>query len=304
MRIKKAIISILVCALLLSACDYIVLPEEEASSGLVSKGWHAFVTNVGKSDTGDLRIDITLRNDTADWSAFQTTPNTPAILTTSDGKTSNCEKVVVSTGGHRLAPGFQIRGYTGGTKAKPETQLLYVECQGANASAGAKLSFDYTYFTGQYNYYDKTANKTNATMELSLDEITKDLKYPVAEKIDGLIQKSDTKITALNKCILTLTGAVRTDKGMDFQWMNTNPGEYPSYVHIGIPPVVGVDGIIYGNYESPDIASVPVSGAGKSSEWKTSVVLPKEATGLYILLSVESKQQRLFANYAIDITDK
>jgi hypothetical protein len=31
--------------------------------------------------------------------------------------------------------------------------------------------------------------------------------------------------------------------------------------------------------------------------------VPADVGGLYILLSVESKKQRLFVNYAIDITD-
>jgi len=34
------------------------------------------------------------------------------------------------------------------------------------------------------------------------------------------------------------------------------------------------------------------------------VVVPKDAGGQYILLSVESGKQRLFANYAIDISGK
>jgi hypothetical protein len=47
-----------------------------------------------------------------------------------------------------------------------------------------------------------------------------------------------------------------------------------------------------------------VTGAGKTAEWTTEVAVPREATGLYILLSVESGKQRLYANYAVDITDK
>ena len=66
------------------------------------------------------------------------------------------------------------------------------------------------------------------------------------------------------------------------------------------PPVVPA--ITYGLYESPDIASTPVAGAGKTAEWTTDVAAPKDVKGLYILLSVESKKQRLFSNYAVDIT--
>jgi hypothetical protein len=305
MRINKAIFPILVCALLICACEYIVLPEEEgASVPTESRGWSAFVTNVGKSDAGDLHIDLAIRNDTADWSAMEAAAGKPAILTSGNGKTTNCEAVFMGTGGHRLAPGFVMRGYIAGTKAEPITQLIYVECKGAEVSSGSKLSIGYTYYTGQYNYYDKEANKTNANLEINLDEVVSDLKYPVATPIDGLIQKSDIEMIALNDCILTLTGIERTEKGLQFKWQNNNPGEYPTYVHVGIPPVIGDDGIIYGRYESPDIASVPVAGGGKTSEWTTEVAVPKDVKGLYILLSVESGKQRLFANYALDITDK
>ena len=62
---KKALIPILVCALLTLACSYIVLPEKPSTPKAVkSKGWSAVVTNVGKNDAGDLHIDITIRNET------------------------------------------------------------------------------------------------------------------------------------------------------------------------------------------------------------------------------------------------
>jgi hypothetical protein len=43
---------------------------------------------------------------------------------------------------------------------------------------------------------------------------------------------------------------------------------------------------------------------GGEAEWTTEVAVPQDATGLYILLSVESGKQRLYTNYAVDITDK
>ena len=106
------------------ACVYIVLPEDleqPESQETVAIGWAGIVTNVGKSDAGDLRIEITIRNDTGDWSAMKVVDGKPAVLT-SDGKSSNCETIFFGTGGHRLAPGFQMRGYTAGTKAEPATQ--------------------------------------------------------------------------------------------------------------------------------------------------------------------------------------
>lgn len=304
MRIKTTLIAVLACALLLCACDYIVLPEEDAPTSTASKDWSAVVTNVGKTDAGDLHVDITLRNETADWSTMQAATDKPAVLTSGDGKTTNCDTVFVSTGGHRLAPGFQMRGFVAWAKTEPKTQLIYVECKGAAAAPGSKLSFDYTYYTGDYNFYDQQANKVNARMELNLDQVSEDLKYPIAVPIEGLIQKESATLNAINACVLTLTDVQRTDAGLQFKWQTSNPGEYPTYIHIGAPPVIGEDGIIYGLYESPHLASAPITGAGKTAEWTTNVAVPQDAKGLYILLSVESGKQRLFTHYAVDITDK
>jgi len=305
MSIKKALIPILACALLLSACDYIVLPEDlDAPASTASKGWSAVVSNVGKSDAGDLHIDITLRNETADWSAMKAAPDKPAMLTAGDGKTSNCDTVFVSTGGHRLAPGFQMRGYIAGTKAEPQIQLIYVECKDAAAAPGSKLYINYSYVTGEYNYYYPEENKVDSMLEVNLDEVATDLKYPIAEPIEGSIQKPGTEMTAINDVVLTLTDVTRTDTGMQFKWQTANPGEYPSYVHIGNPPVIGADGIFYGFYESPDLVSVPITPAGDKADWTTDVVVPNDVKGFFIMLSVESKKQRLFVNYAVDIADK
>jgi len=49
---------------------------------------------------------------------------------------------------------------------------------------------------------------------------------------------------------------------------------------------------------------VRIITAGKTAKWTTKAAVPKEVKVLYILLSVESVKQRLFANYCIDITDK
>ena len=148
------------------------------------------------------------------------------------------------------------------------------------------------------------ANKADGKLELNLDQVATDLTYPIAEPVEGLVQKPDVEIIALNKCALALTGVERTDTGMQFAWQTFNPGEYPTYVHIGNPPVIGEDGILYGHYETPDIVSVPVTPAGDTAEWTTEVAVPQDVKGLYILLSVESGKARLFTNYAVDVTDK
>jgi hypothetical protein len=149
MSIKKALIPLLVIILFQYACAYIVLPEEEGSLGSAdSKGWSAVATKIGKSEAGDLHIDLTIRNETGDWSAMQAAPGKPAVLTAGDGKTTSCDIIYFGTGGHRLAPGFQIRGFTAGTKAQPEIQPVYVECEGAEAVPGSELSIDYSYADG------------------------------------------------------------------------------------------------------------------------------------------------------------
>jgi hypothetical protein len=74
--------------------------------------------------------------------------------------------------------------------------------------------------------------------------------------------------------------------------------------HIGIPPVIGEDGIIYGAYVTIDMPEVPLTPAESKVEWTTEVAVPEEISGLYILLSVESKKPRTYLNYLLDITDR
>ncbi|MBI2332576.1 MAG: hypothetical protein HYU84_10535 [Chloroflexi bacterium] len=307
MKDKKALtLFLLAYAISTYACVYIVLPEnlntpEPAESN--TTGWNAIVTNLAKTDAGDLHIDLTVRNDTGDWSAMKTIGGESAVLT-SNGKSLNCDTVYVGTGGHRLAPGFQMRGYIAGTKSEPSTQMIYVECKGAEVVSGSMLFINYSYVTGQYNYYEQDTNKAEGTFELNLDDVVSDLSYPIGEPVDGLIQPANIEIAAINKLVLSLVGAKRTDTGLQFTWSAVNPSDYPSYVHNGIPPVIGSDGILYGFYETPDLATVPLVPAGDKAEWTTDVALPQDVDNLYIMLSVESGKARLFTNYAIDISDK
>lgn len=300
---------LLVFTMISLSCAYIVLPEglEELPDGahVENKGWAGIVTNVGESEAGDLHIDITIRNDTGDWSTMRAVDGKPAILTNSEGTTIPCEMVFIGTGGHRLAPGFQIRGYTSDESGQPETQLLYVECAEA-AAAGSKLSIDYISFGGELDYYVEVeeANKAEGKLELNLDEVVTDLTYPIASPIDGLIQDSGIEMIALSDNVVSLLDVQRTDSGLQFTWQNFNPSRFALKTHIGIPPVIGDDGIIYGVYETLDMPEVPLTPAQKSVEWTTEVAVPEDVSGLYILLSVESKKPRTYTNYAIDITGK
>jgi hypothetical protein len=305
MGMKKILIPIAVITLLSFACRYIVVPADllVTQVSTTSAGWSALVTNLGKSDAGDLHIDLAIRNDTQDWSAMQANEGKPASLTTSDGKKTNCDTVFVGTGGTSLAPGFQMRGYVGGTKQATKIQLLYVECKGAVASAGSKLNIDYSYVTGDYDLHVPSV-PVNGTLKLDLDQVVKDVKYPVATPVTGLIEKIGDKISAINDFTITLTDAKRTETGLELQWQDYNPSDYPNYVHIGTPPVIGADGVIYGLYEDPSIADATIALSKATAEWTTNVVVPKDATGLYVLVSVETRQSKYFVSHVIDITDK
>ena len=301
----------IILVLVLAAAGYVVVPACDANDRgwgcgnetALAKGWIAQATNDGASPAGDLHIDLTILNETGEWSAMQAVPGKPAVLKTANGQTTNCDTVFFSTGGHYLAPGFQMRGYTDGTEAEPKTQLIYVECKGGAVASGSQLSVDATYVTGQYNYYDKTANKADAKLEVNLDQVAKDLKYPIVTPVDGLIQKNGDKITGLNEVTLTLADAKRTDNGLEFRWQAFNPSEYPSALHVGPPPILGADGILYGRYQDPGSVSAPLTSPGKTTEWTTTVNAPQDVQGFYIMVSVETGT-RLFTDYVIDITDK
>jgi hypothetical protein len=286
----------------ISACEYVVVPPEEGGpAGATSKGWTAVATSVAPAEDGDLRVELTILNETGAWSAMTATG--AATLTKADGSTSACPTIFVGTGGHRLAPGMRMRGYVGGSKSEPTTELIRVECDVADAGAGATLAIDYSYVTGEYNYYDPDAGQASARLEVNLDEVAADLTYPIADVVDGLVQPRDVEITAINGVALRLAGVERTDSGLEFSWETSNPGEYPTFVHIGLPPVIGADGIVYGWYESPDLESVPATPAGEKEEWTTVTSVPADGAGFFVLLSVESKKQRLFVNYAIELGD-
>lgn len=302
--IKKLVPIILSINLLISACVYIVLPEGlDMSKGRAAGGWSAVVTGVSQTDAGDLHVDLAIRNETGDWSMLKPVDGQPAVLT-SGGTKHNCETVFVGTGGHRLAPGFQMRGYMSGSKSDPKVQLLYVECKGVQAGPGAKLAVNYLAYTGELDYYHQDDGQSSGTFELELDQVEAGLSYPVFEEIEGLIQQPDIEITALSDNIITLVDVQRSQEGFEFKWQNYNPTDFALKIHIGNPPVIGSDGIIYNLYEIMDLASTPLTPAKGSVEWTTRAAVPPEVSGCYILLSVESKNMRHYVNYAIDISDR
>jgi hypothetical protein len=305
MGMKKVLIPIILCALLSLACRYIVVPADlmATPTSVTSKGWSGVVTNISETDTGNLHIDLAIKNDTQNWSAMQADENRPAILTTGDNKRSNCNTVFVTTGGTSLAPGFQMRGYSSGTKNATKIQLLYVECEATVASSGSKLSIEYSYVTGAYDLHVPSV-PVNGAIVLDLDQVVTDMKYPIATPVAGLIEKIGDKINAINNFTLSLTDAIRTNTGLELHWQDYNPSDYANYVHIGTPPVIGTDGIIYGLYEDPSIADATIALPKATAEWTTNVAVPNNVSGLYVLVSVETRQSKYFVNHVIDISDK
>ncbi len=296
---------LILCVVLFAslACKYVVVPDDLIARSTSFGDWNGVVTGISQTETGDLHVDITIQNATGEWSTMQAEPGKPAIFE-SDGKTSNCDVVFVGTGGHRLAPGLQIRGYTKGSKTEPEIQLLYVECAGVEYESGATLSIGYEAFNGELDYYHQDENKSTGTLELSLDEIEEDLTYPVFDDIEDWVVSPDADIPAISDNVVNLVDVQRTDTGLLFSWKNYNPTEFGLKTHIGTPPVVGDDGIIYGIFQIMDIVSVPLTPPAGESAWTTELVVPSDVKNLYILLSVEDKQMRLYVNHLIDITNK
>ena len=308
MNVRKMLTIVLVLTTLLNfACVYVVWPEgleaPETNPGTAGV-WTGIVTNVSTSDSGDLHVDITIRNETGDWSTMQALADKPAVLTMGDGKTTTCDTVFIGTGGHRFAPGFQMRGYTVRNGEQQETQLLYVECKGVSAGAGSTLSIDYLSYNGILDDYDPEANHSEGTLELSLDEVAADLTYPIGVTLDGLLHEPGNPIPALSENVVTLLDVQRTDTGFQFKWQNFNPTKFPLKTHIGIPPVIGNDGIIYGIYETLDLAPIDLTPSNANMEWTTEVTVPEAAKGFYVLLSVESNKPRTYINYAVNISDK
>jgi hypothetical protein len=291
------------CVLAVAGCGYIVTPEDDASPTpkTSGQGWTAVTTKVEAAGSG-LHADITLRNDTGDWSSMAAAPSGSVTLAGSDGKSVACSNIVIGSGGNNIAPGLQLRGYTGGTVAAPKVVLVGVDCAAAPA-AGQVLTVSYTYTTGPFNYYSPTPPAAGK-LTVDLDKVASGLTYPVGSKVDGLVELSTTSINAINKCVLTLTKVARDDTGFTFSWHVQNPTDYPVYVHIGTPPVIGSDGVVYGFYTSPHLAITPIAPAKATAEWTTTVTVPKDVTGPLILLSVESQSQKFFVSHLVDVSSK
>jgi hypothetical protein len=182
--------------------------------------------------------------------------------------------------------------------------MLYVECADSQAEAGAELFIDYVAYNGDLDYYHQDANQSSGILELSLDKVATDLTYPVYIESPVQVEKIDSEMLAISENVVTLTAVERTDAGLTFNWKNYNPTNFALKTHIGNPPVIGSDGIIYGIFEIMDLVSAPLTPSKGEASWTTEVRVPADVTGFFILLSVEDKQMRMYVNHLMDITDK
>ncbi len=301
MRTRTLLALVGVLGLAASGCDYVVPPIDFSTptpSINTTSGWTGFVTGVSDA-SGGVRVDLAIENKTGDWSAMDVGYTKASV----DG--ASCTNAFVGTatfvndGGWFIPDGFAMKGYT--ADGQGTIQQLYVECPGSKASA-KKLHIDYKYITGPFNYY-RPSVVYKASMDLDLTKVKTDLTFPVVEK-KAKIEKAGDAIAAINNCTLKLKDVKRTADGLEFSWENTNPADAPTSLHIGNPPVLGADGILSGFYLSPHLGIVPMTPANSSASWKTTVAVPAAAKGLYLLVPVESQQQKYFVDHVVDITDK
>ena len=112
---------IVAIALVLSGCEYVVLPpEESAPVSDTSKGWTAVATAVAPAASGDLRIDLAIRNETGDWSAMDAIAGRPAVLTGGDGSRTDCATVEVELGWPSIGARLPDAGLHGRTQSRSD----------------------------------------------------------------------------------------------------------------------------------------------------------------------------------------
>ena len=301
MRTRTLLALVGMLGLAASGCDYIVPPIEFATPTPAintSSGWAGFVTGVSDAG-GGVHVDLAIENKSGDWSAMDVGYTKASV----DGQ--DCTKAFLGTaafvadGGWYIPNGFAMKGYTADNKGT--IQQFYVECPGSKAAA-KKLHIDYRYITGPFNYY-RASTYYKASMDLDLTKVKTDLKVPVVDK-QATIEKAGDPITGINNCTLTLKDTKRTADGLEFTWEVANPTSDPASLHIGNPPVLGTDGILYGFYLSPHLGIVPLAPSKGVASWTTTVTVPAAAKGLYLLAPVESQQQKYFVDHVVDITDK
>ena len=68
--------------------------------------------------------------------------------------------------------------------------------------------------------------------------------------------------------------------------------------------MIGAEGVLYGLYEDPSIADATIALPHATAKWKTAVAGLNNVTGLYVLVSVETRQSKYLVSHVVDISDK
>ena len=270
-----------------------------AALSLSTAGWGAVATKVEATDAGDLAVELTIRNDTGAWSVMEATG--PAVLTAGDGSTSSCATVKVGSGGHRLAPGPPGAATRRALKKTPTTEPIRVECAGATAGPGAKLALDYHYVTGEYNYYDPDATRVQGAARGPARRAGGGSRLPDRRPGRGPGPAGRPRDNGDQRRRPAAGGRAPVRRPPRARLGDHEPGEYPASVHIGTPPVIGDDGIIYGYYESSDLASVPLTPAGGTQDGRRAWRSRRARRGS-TSCSRWVRERRLFTNYLLDLT--
>ena len=312
MNMRKTLALVAILSLAVTGCDYIVPPIDYTTPTPEPAGdWAGVATNVTEAG-GALHVDLAIINEANDFSAMDVAKSKARVVNAA-GKKTDCDTVFVGTSvfvngaGWYIPRGFIMKGYTGGSLEAPKTQPLFVECAGASKADAKTLEIDYMFVKGPYDYYS-ASGVHNETMKVDLTKVASDTKYPVALQVEGIpIKKPGDEIPAINQFTIKLIGVKRTDTGFEFTWEASNPSAYPNYMYIGNPPVLGSDGILYGFYQTPHLVKTPIvpamkAGVKGTKTWTTTVAVSADASGFYILLPVETKQNKYWVDYVVDIT--
>ena len=187
MNVKKFITLFLIaCTFLSSACVYIVLPEDMEVIGGAGTGgepgvWTGVVTNVSRSEAGDLHVDV---DDTERyWRLEHDAGRGRQTGDAHDQRWKNhffAIRFLSVPAGIDWLPVFKCAVTPLGKMVRLQPQPLYVECKGATAAAGSNSRSTMKVLAEFWMTMTPEANKTEGTLELNLDEVVTDLTYPIA----------------------------------------------------------------------------------------------------------------------------
>ena len=163
-------------------------------------------TAVGPSDDGGIRIDLAIRNDTADWSTMAAAME-PAVLRGGDGRPSSAQRSTSARAGIVWLPGFQMRGLHRRDEGEPELVQLGVECDVGEVPAGldARPSTTRTWSVSSTTT-TRDASRADGTIDFALDTSRATSRYPVGQPVDGLVQPADVRDHRDQRRAAELTG--------------------------------------------------------------------------------------------------